>query len=452
LIFQFEKGVFMKRLLSQMKAGLLFVLACLFGLQPMFRPDENQKFTFLRHDGKSMPRNSMPGDLLTGLSGTKEDDDLADASRKLQQKLEGIKEGLKSDLQKHLVKLETDLNGKIAAMTGGSSVGISGDKEAAALQGELLRSFMKTGTVSGEKAERLRHLTGVKDATAFTVTDNAFTVPVVIDQQILQLLKSNSTLLSRVNTVVAAAGYTKVMLRAGASGRASETSERTVRDAPSAFEVAYEGGELYARYRVSAWALDDAGFNVEAEFMNAIAEEFGSALEHEIVAGGGTTEMAGLNGITADESPAFGQLRAVVANRTENTVFGYEDLLATVLSVPKRLRANCTWIVSPTTLASMLCVEDDMGNKVFIPPTTPGETGMLLGYPVEESEDLSGERLAYFANLSRGFSVHYISSTKIIRDPFTVKGFVELYVSKRVRGAVADTTGISVLVTNGSLS
>jgi HK97 family phage major capsid protein len=433
----------MKSFLQRAKHSLQFVLGALFGVFAFLLPSENQLFTHLRHDGKSLSRNTMPGDLLTGLSGVKEHDEasIAEAGRKLKERFDAIE----VSLGKKVAKLESDFNQKLAASSQRSSGGESGLKEQiATLEREVLRDFMRTGTVLPAKASELQKLTGSKDTTPFLIGDNTFAVPTFVDGQILQLIKANSTLLSKVHTVEAAVGYERIMMRAGASGRASETSERTLQNAPEAWNVPYTGGELYARFQVSQWALDDAGFNVEQEFLASVAEEFASEIEHEVVAGGGTTEFTGLNAITDSLTPEFGELRRVVPAGAE--VITYDDLVKTIFSTPKRYRQGAIWVMKSGSLGTLLSLKDDYASPIFAPPVNALDSGRLLGYPIEESDEIGEGRFTYFGNLLRGYSVHFVGGSKLIRDPYTRKGFVEFFITRRVRGAMADSFGLSVLL------
>lgn len=424
-----------------MKRRIMAFIGFMFGLFSGYAlPNENEQSTFLMHDHKADGPVSYPGGLLTGLSGIKEREDFEEATRKLEERFNGIKRELKADLEREVAQ-------RIASQYSGGHSGSSGMKERReAVERDLVAHYMRTGTISGEKAQELAGLSG-KKATDFTVTDNSFVVPDVVDQAILQVMRSQSTLLGRVHVASAGSGYNKLIMRDGSSGRVLETSERALVDAPLASRVAYTGGEVYSRFAVSQWAIDDAGYDLASELMNSVGEEFARLLEGEVVSGGGTTEFTGLNEIADAANPTFGQLRRILKSVAGVT---YDDLLATVLSVPKRYRPGSTWIVSPTTLAEFITLEDANGNLIFQPALNDQDTGMLLGYPVEESEEIEAGRIAYFGNLQRGYSVHFITGSRVIRDPYTRKGFVEFYVSRRVRGALADSTGLSVLVGSAS--
>lgn len=443
------------------------------------RPDENTRSTFLMHDGKADAPNSYPGGLqgglhprtaeLIGLSGTKEqlrglegnkgpDDELflvEKSAAELKAKLDGIKENLSSEMKSYLTKMETNFNQKLASVHYGSAEGTKESVQAA--ESALMNGYLRKGTIDPDALNRLSNLRGKKDGepTTYLLSDNTFVVPTFIDKAILQVMQGTSTLLSRVNFVTAGSGYQKIIIRDGQAGRVNESTTRDKQNAPKTSAVQFTGGEIYGLHDVSTWSLDDAGFDIEREFQRAVAESIGAILEAEIVSGGGgdNAEFSGLNGVSAAVHPSFGELRRVSAGDKVT----YEDLLNVVLSVPKKYRNSdeCAWIMPTSVLASFIGMRDDNDNLVFVPNTNGTPGGVLLGYPVEENEEVASAqdgRIAYFGNLAKGYAVHAVGSSRLIRDPYTRKGFVEFYFAKRVRGSVADTTGISVLMSGTSAS
>ena len=387
---------------------------------------------------------------LKKLSGYKEyPEDIQTVAGQLYNKFETVRSQLKEEnrdeVQKQLNAIERDFNMKLASYEPG---GVSGTKERATeLQRQLTRKFMSTGKIDAGLKEQYEKVTGKKsEPTVFITGDNEFIVPKVIDDAVMQVIRATSSLINRVHVVTAGAGYEKPLMRDGNAGRVSETGTRAVSDAPKVSNVGYTGDELYAVFQASNHSLQDAGFDLESEFTNAIGEAFAEQIESEIISGAGGTEFTGLNNVNDSATPAFGEIRSIEQIAAEIV---YQDILNLILSVPKRYRRDAFFTMNSTTLAAVSGLKDNADRPIFLPSNNEQTPGLLLGYPVEEQEDVpgagAGNRRMYFGNLRRGYSVHFVGDMFMIRDPYTRKGFTEFYHYRRVRGAVADTTGISVL-------
>ena len=78
-----------------------------------------------------------------------------------------------------------------------------------------------------------------------------------------------------------------------------------------------------------------------------------------------------------------------------------------------------------------------------------GQPPLLLGRPVEIDEampapDLSALAIA-FADFRAGYLVNDRIGTRVLRDPYTNKPYVNFYITKRVGGGVLDPNAIKVL-------
>jgi len=73
----------------------------------------------------------------------------------------------------------------------------------------------------------------------------------------------------------------------------------------------------------------------------------------------------------------------------------------------------------------------------------------LLGYPVVEAADMpdvaAGAYPIAFGNFKNGYLITERLGTRLLRDPYSNKPFVNFYATKRVGGQVLDSDAIKLL-------
>ena len=94
-------------------------------------------------------------------------------------------------------------------------------------------------------------------------------------------------------------------------------------------------------------------------------------------------------------------------------------------------------------------MKDNVGDYLWQPSTTPGVAPTLMGYPVDEAEDMpdvATDSLAVaFGDFQRGYLVVDRIGIRVLRDPYSAKPYVLFYTTKRVGGGVQDFEAIKLL-------
>jgi HK97 family phage major capsid protein len=98
---------------------------------------------------------------------------------------------------------------------------------------------------------------------------------------------------------------------------------------------------------------------------------------------------------------------------------------------------------------SRLVVAVRISNYIWRNSMTAGAPPVLLGYPVECSEDMpdvgANTFPIAFGNFKRGYVVIDKLGIRFLRDPFTDKPNVLAYAYRRVGGSTANTEAIKLL-------
>ncbi len=319
----------------------------------------------------------------------------------------------------------------------------------AAATGIEVKSFVDGFLRQGRETE-LKSLSGAVAA------DGGYAVPREIDEKIAGVLRKISPIRGIAQIVqVGTAGYRKLIMTSGsASGWVSETAGRPETTAPKFAEIAPPFGELYANPSASQAMLDDAMFNVEEWLANEIAGEFARAEAAAFVGGTGTNQPKGFlaapTSNATDATRAFGTLQFIASgNATSFDIAPELRLIDLVHSLKAAHRQGAVFVMNSATLAQVRKFKAADGSFLWTPGLLDSAPARLLGYPVIEAEDMpdiaAGNLPIAFGNFKNGYLIAERSATKILRDPYTNKPFVNFYATKRVGGQVLDSEAIKLL-------
>jgi HK97 family phage major capsid protein len=296
-----------------------------------------------------------------------------------------------------------------------------------------------------------------KANTTLTPEDGGLLVPETIDGQILQLLRNESEVRNLFSQVaVSSDDYKKlVSLNGAGSGWVGETEARPATAGPQWAEIAAVMGEIYANPQISQRLLDDSRIDLEAELAREIAYEFSTKEGTAFLFGDGVKKPKGLftypTATTKDGTRAFGTFQvfntgAAAALPTTNPA----DLLIQVIYALKAgYRRNAQWLLNSGVLATIRTWKDGNGNYLWQPSAQAGQPATLMGYPVndiEEMPDVAANALPIaFGDFKRAYQVVDRFGIRTLRDPYTNKPFVGFYTTKRVGGMALDTQAVKII-------
>lgn len=221
--------------------------------------------------------------------------------------------------------------------------------------------------------------------------------------------------------------------------------------------------ELSAQVTVTNDLLDDsrgsAGFAVEDFVMQEIADKFARTENSGFVVGDATNKPKGfLNyGGTAAASwtfpatPATWTLRKIstgVAGDFAATPNGADAILDLIASLPTSYRGNARFMMNKATEAAVRKLKDSNGAAIWQASIANGQPATLFGFPVVLAEDMPAIATGSFSIAFGDFSTYGIAQragTRLIRDPYTVKGSVVFHVTRRVGGGLLTPDGLSLL-------
>ena len=304
----------------------------------------------------------------------------------------------------------------------------------------------------------LRHgRTGeLKSLTQGVPADGGYAVPRQIDAAIAAQLKKLSPIRGIAQVVqVGSSGYRKLISNGGtASGWVSETAARPETATSKFTEIAPPFGELYANPSASQAMLDDAAFDLESWLAGEISGEFARAEGAAFISGSGTNQPKGFlthpTSNAGDAARAFGTLQFLVSGHaTAFDAAPEAKLIDLVQSLKAGHRQGAVFVMNSATLGQVRKFKAADGTFIWQPGIIDGAPARLLGYPVIEAEDMPDVAAnafpIAFGNFANGYLIAERTDTRILRDPYTNKPFVNFYATKRVGGQVLDSDAIKLL-------
>jgi len=296
----------------------------------------------------------------------------------------------------------------------------------------------------------------LKSVSGATPGDGGYAIPREIDATVDALLKGISPIRAIANVVqVGSAGYRKLVTQNGvASGWAADDAARPDTGTPLFNEVVPSFGDLYAKPSATQAMLDDAQFDVEAWLAGEIATEFAKAEGSAFVNGNGVNRPKGFlqapTAATPDAVRAFGTLQYVPTGTLGAFSASPQDkLVELVHTLRSPYRQGAVWVMNATTLAAIRKFKTTDGAFLWQAGLASGQPDTLLGYPVIEAEDMpdiaNNSLSVAFGNFKAGYLIAERTETRILRDPYSNKPFVQFYATKRLGGCVSNSESIKLL-------
>lgn len=344
----------------------------------------------------------------------------------------GELDNLKSELEKEL---------KAAKRPGTTTGKESGEYKAAFSQ------FVRKGNEDGLAELQQKAVQVAVDE------DGGYAAPEELDQSLLEILRQDNVMREECGSIIiSASGYKKLVNVGGAgSGWVGETDDRPDTSSPKLKEIIATMGEIYAKPKSTQQALDDMFFDVEQWLSSEVAIEFAEQESAAFLLGNGANKPKGLlahtMALTGDKDRAFGTLQNF--NSGSLGSFDSDDLLNLIYGLRKGYRNGAKFMMNGLTQLYVRKFKDSQGNYLWQPGLQVDQPSSLMGYGIAENEDMpdvaADANAIAFGNFKRGYSVVDRMGTRVLRDPYSSKPYVEFYTTKRVGGLLTDSNAVKVL-------
>ena len=313
-------------------------------------------------------------------------------------------------------------------------------------------SYIRTGDGSS--------LISLEGKSLSTDAEGGYVAPVETESRIDMALNAASPFRSIATVRRVGTGFFKKPVSAGGgvAGWAGETQARIETQAPNLELLEFPAGELYAMPAATQTLLDDGVADVDQWLADEVRDIFAAQETAAFAAGDGVNKPRGILSYNqvAEDSHSWGSLGYVATG----TAGGFDadapvDTILDLIYAPKtRYRAGSSFIMNRRTLGEVRKFKDSEGNYIWQPSTEAGQPSTLLGYKLNEIEDMpdvaSEGAVMAFGDFRRGYLIVDRQGVRVLRDPYSAKPYVLFYTTKRVGGGVQDFNAIKLLRTSAS--
>jgi len=273
------------------------------------------------------------------------------------------------------------------------------------------------------------------------------------DPDIIDLVTETSPMRQCARVVNVSTSAYEVARKTGVSSTAWRTELESTSDTstPTVGLKRIETHEQYAQALATTKMLDDAAFDVEGWLNADIAEQQTVAQNTAFITGNGVDRPRGFLDYTAATSPTTEQIEytATGAAGAWGSTNPHLALITCAYSLKAAYRAGAKWMMSKDRVADVMKFIDGDGNTIWQPGLAAGEPSTLLGYGIVEAEDMpavaANSLSVAFGNFMSGYTVVDRQGVTVLRDPFTNRGYITLFVTSRVGGDVTNHDAIKVM-------
>jgi HK97 family phage major capsid protein len=304
----------------------------------------------------------------------------------------------------------------------------------------------------GADPEGLRSLEVKAGMSTQSDPDGGFMVPEEMDKS-LDKLAIDSVAMRRIARVTSASGDYKRLLSSGGAtgGWVGEEETRDETDTPDLKQFNPPWSELYMLPAVTQVLLDDSAFDLAAWLLDELQDVETSMEGAAFISGNGVKKPKGfLNYDTvANASWEWGKI-GYVASGHASLVNNADKLIDLQHALKPLYRRNGTWLMNDTTFATFRKFKDGDGNYLWRPGLIADAPDIFLGKPVEIDDNMpdigSDVYPVAFGDWKRAYLIgdHKVGR-RLLRDPYTTKGKVKFYLTKRVFGGVINHQAIKLM-------
>lgn len=305
----------------------------------------------------------------------------------------------------------------------------------------------------GSDPEGLRSLEVQASLSTDVDPSGGFLVPIDIEKNIERLALASVAMRRLARIVTSKGEYTKPLSKGGATGGwVAEKASRPETDTPSLTLFSPPMNEIYAMPSVTQKLLDMSDFDIAAWLIEEINDVFVSTEGTGFITGNGVSRVKGIIDSTlmiANASWVYGKT-GYIAGGHASLLNNADKLFSLQHALKPVYRQNGTWLMNDTTLETVRKFKDGDGNYIWRPGLTENTPDTLLGKPVEIDDNMPDIGAnAYpiaFGDFKRAYTiVDHVSGTRLLRDPYTTKGYVNFYVTKRIAAGISNYESIKFL-------
>lgn len=206
---------------------------------------------------------------------------------------------------------------------------------------------------------------------------------------------------------------------------------------------------LRARPKATQKMLDDSQVNIEQWLTGKVSKMFGYKEGTAFVVGTGIKQPRGF--MTYAHATSYGRStiqQVNVADGGSPVGLSADGIINLVYALKGIYRNRATFVANRSTWGTIRLLKDQNDQYLWQPSYQMGQPDRLLGVATAELADVadisSNALCMAIAAWSDAYQIVDRDGFSVLRDPYTVKPYVEFYCRRRVGGAVINTDAIKI--------
>ena len=233
-------------------------------------------------------------------------------------------------------------------------------------------------------------------------------------------------------------------------GWVAEMGSRDETDTPQLGTWSIPVHEMYALPKATTKIIDDAAINIEAWLSEKISERFARAENEAFVIGDGVKKPRGFldypNG--TDLTNSIERVLTGVNGDFAADPAGF-DFMMDMANLKAPYLSNANWFMNRTTRTEARKLKTSDGAYLWQQSVAAGAPSTILGYSVAAAmEDMpaiaTGSLSIAFGDMRSAYQIVDRLGIRVLRDPFTQKGKVLYFATKRTGGDLVNGEALKI--------
>ena len=222
---------------------------------------------------------------------------------------------------------------------------------------------------------------------------------------------------------------------------------------PQIGQLSIKVHKIATKPRISTEALEDPVRNLESWLQGKVSEKFARAEATSFVLGNGITRPKGILTYSAWSSAGvYERDKIEQVNSTSSGAFTVAGLVNIQNALLENFQNNAIWMMNRSSFGAILQLNSANNyNFLSLQPSTVKQGIIeltLLGKPVAYASDIvvasANSLSAIYGDFKAGYKIVDRVGINILRDPYSVDGFVVYKTHKRVGGAVQNYQALKI--------
>ncbi|MGB0934823.1 MAG: phage major capsid protein [Alphaproteobacteria bacterium] len=294
-----------------------------------------------------------------------------------------------------------------------------------------------------------------KSLSAGSDPDGGFLVSDQLSNSINTTIGDHSAMRKLANVVKISTDAVELLVskKGAEAGWVTETGERGDTATPKLVKVRIPVHEIFAKPKATQKLLDDSKVDVDSWLTREISEKLAQMENQSFINGDGEGKPKGILAHALKyDGFEWGKIQALKTGKKGEFHENGGDKLIDLVNLLKAAHlGNASWLMPRSALACVRKLKDSTGQYLWQPSLDQKNHSTLLGFPIVISDDMPGvvrgvkSNSIAFGNFKAGYTIVDRNNTRVLRDPFSSKPYIEFYTTRRIGGDVVDFDAIKVL-------